>query len=117
MKCPFKEDDLQAAQVSYLADRRDMKRDLMFCAIPNAAKRGFKLAAIMKKTGLVAGAPDLVIWMRGKTIQVENKVKGRTTTGDQDWFGERLAALGHSYHVITAADPSDAVTQLEALLA
>lgn len=116
MKCPFKEDDLQAAQVSYLADRRDMKRDLMFCAIPNAAKRGFKLAAIMKKTGLVAGAPDLVIWMRGKTIQIENKVKGQKQTDAQHMFGAGLSLLGHSYHVITAADPSDAVTQLEALL-
>ena len=116
MKRMFSEDDLQKAQVSYLAGRRDTKRDLIFCAIPNAAKRGPKLAAIMKATGLVAGAPDLIVWMKGRVIQIENKTKGVRQSASQEWFEERLKALGHEYHLITAETPGDAVNQLIGIL-
>ena len=116
MKRMFSEDDLQRSQVSYLAGRRDAKRDLIFCAIPNAAKRGPKLAAIMKATGLVAGAPDLIVWMRDRVIQIENKVRGRHPTPAQEAFGDGLKALGHEYHVVTAESPGDAVTQLIGIL-
>ena len=70
----------------------------------------------MKKTGLVAGAPDLIIWMLGRIIAIENKVKGNYPTGAQKWFRDGLVALGYEYHVITSTDPNDAVTQLEAIL-
>lgn len=112
----YTEDQCQEAQVALLTARRDYGQELMFCAIPNAAKRGFKLASIMKKTGLVAGAPDLIIWMHGRTIQIENKIKGNYQNAAQKAFEAGLKALGHEYHVITATDPNDAVTQLEALL-
>ena len=116
MKRMFSEDDLQKAQVSYLAGRRDMARDLVFCAIPNAARRSPKLAALLKATGMVAGAPDLIIWMRGRTIQIENKVRGRHPTPAQEAFGDGLKALGHEYHTITAETPGDAVNQLIRIL-
>ena len=112
----YTEDDCQEAQVAILTYRRDFKKELMFCAIPNAAKRGYKLASIMKRTGLVAGAPDLIIWQRGRTIQIENKVKGNYQNKNQEAFEAGLKALGHEYHIITATDPNDAVSQLEALL-
>ena len=116
MKRLFSEDDCQAAQIRYLTGRRDTKRDLMFCAIPNAAKRGYKLAAVLKATGLVAGAPDLVIWLKGRVLHIENKVKPNKTTASQDWFAERLKALGHEYRVITAETPGDAVDKLIAIM-
>ena len=124
MKCPFKEDDLQAAQVSYLEKRRNIVRDVMFCAIPNASqmitsrgKPNHRLAQYLRSQGLVPGAPDLIVWQRGRTLHIENKVKGRKPSDAQKAFGAGLTALSHSYHVITAATPGDAVTQLEALLA
>ena len=116
MKRLFSEDDCQKAQVSYLEFRRETMRDLMFCAIPNAAKRSFRLAALLKALGLVSGAPDLIIWKHGRTVHIENKVKGRNPSDAQKAFGDALKALGHEYHVITAETPKDAVDQLEAIL-
>lgn len=116
MKRMFSEDDCQKAQVSYLAGRRDMARSLVFCAIPNAARRGPKLATLLKATGMVAGAPDLIVWMRGRVIQIENKVRGRRPTPAQEAFGDGLKALGHEYHVVTAETPGDAVNQLIEIL-
>ena len=119
----WKEDDLQAAQVKYLEARRSSVRDVMFCAIPNAAqmitsrgKQNFRLSQYLRGQGLVPGAPDLIVWKRGKALYIENKVKGRTQSNAQRAFEVGLKALGHSYFVITAETPNDAITQLESLL-
>lgn len=119
----FKEDDLQAAQVRYLESRRATLRDVMFCAVPNAAqmitsgaRKNYRLAAYLRKQGLVPGAPDLIIWLRGHVLHIENKVKGRTASAAQEAFGEGLKALGHSYHILAAETPADAVDQLQRLL-
>lgn len=124
MKRMFKEDDLQAAQVSYLEKRRNVVRDVMFCAIPNASQmitsRGrpnHRLSQYLRNQGLVPGAPDLIVWQRDRTILIENKVKGRKPSGAQEAFGEGLRSLRHEYYVISAETPNDAVAQLEALLA
>ena len=123
MKRIFTEDDLQKAQVTYLESRRTLARDVFFCAIPNAAQmitsRGqpnYKLSQYLRSQGLVPGAPDLIVWQRGRTFHIENKVKGRRQSADQESFEAALKALGHSYHLISAETPGDAVTQLEELL-
>ena len=120
----FSEADCQKAQITYLEARRDTVRDVMFCAVPNDAamfatngKVNFAKMNSLKAMGLVPGAPDLIVWQRGRILDIENKVKGNRPTHDQEAFGAGLMALGHSYHVITAETPGDAVTQLEALLA
>lgn len=120
----FKESDLQKAQCVYLEARRATARDVIFCAIPNDAamfatngKVNFGKMNSLKAMGLVPGAPDLIVWQRGQTLHIENKVKGNRPTAAQDAFGEALRALGHSYYIITAETPGDAVAQLETLLA
>lgn len=117
MKLTYHEDDLQIAVVAYLTFRRDMMHDLLFCHIPNMAKRGPKLAAWYKKMGLVAGAPDLIVWTRSpRILDIELKVAKGAPTNTQKAFGESLEALGHNYHVVAALTPADAVGQVERLL-
>lgn len=123
MKRMFSEYDCQKAQAKHLADRRDMARDLAFCAIPNDAamfatngKVNFGKMNSLKATGLIPGAPDLIIWMRGRTIQIENKMKGNPLSDTQKAFRDGLKALGHEYHTITAETPGDAVNQLIRIL-
>ena len=123
MKRRWKESDLQKAQVVYLESRRALARDVMFCAIPNDAamfatngKVNFGKMNSLKAMGLVPGAPDLIVWQRGKTFHIENKVKGNRATPAQEAFGEGLKALGHHYVVLVAETPKDAVDKLEALL-
>ena len=123
MRGRWKETDCQRAQVKYLEARRATVRDLMFCAIPNDAamfatngKVNFAKMNGLKAMGLVPGAPDLIVWQRGKTLHIENKVKGKRPTAAQEAFGAALMALGHSYHVLTAETPSEAMDKLIALL-
>lgn len=110
------EQEMQKACASYLYGRQDYKRDLVFCHVPNGMRTSKTQAGIFKGLGMQAGAPDLIVWLKGKTLQIELKAKGGSLSTAQKAFGERLTALGHSYHVITATDPNDAVTQLEAIL-
>ena len=119
----WKEADLQKAQIKYLETRRATVRDVMFCAIPNDAgmyatrgQQAYRTMGALRAIGLVPGAPDLIMWMRGRVIHIENKVKGRKPTNEQDAFGAGLKALGHEYHVITAETPGDAVDQLVLLI-
>lgn len=107
---------MQKAAATYLYARQEYVRDLLFCHVPNGGARTRAEAGIFKSMGVQAGAPDLIVWMRGRTIQIELKPKGRTATGNQEWFGDRLKTLGHSYHVVTAETPAHAVEQLVRLL-
>lgn len=123
MKPRFKESDLQKSQITYLASRKALARDLVYCAIPNDSamfatngKMNYGKWASLKAMGLVPGAPDLIVWMKGKVFHIENKVKPRKPTAEQEAFGDALRALGHHYVVLTAETPGDAVNQLEVLL-
>ena len=134
MKRIFTEDDLQKAQVTYLESRVALKRDVLFCAVPNEAIAktlgvvaklvGQKLSGMvwgliqkMKSLGLVSGAMDLIVLLPdGRVLLIENKVKGNKLSASQENFRDRAEALGHSYHLISAETPGDAVTQLEELL-
>lgn len=119
----MRESTLQKAQITYLEARRDVARDVMFCAIPNDAAmfatRGrldYAKWNSLQAMGLVPGAPDLIVLLRKRILFIENKVKGKTPSDAQKAFGEALTALGHEYHVITADSPASAVNQLVALL-
>jgi hypothetical protein len=91
-------------------------KDIVFCHIPNGGYRTKAEAGIFKAMGVQSGAPDLVIWMKGETLQIELKARKGKLSDAQEAFGDRLEALGHPYHVITAESPKDAVDQLVALL-
>ena len=114
MKRP--EQEMQKACASYLYGRQAYVKDMIFCHVPNGGGRSKAEAGIFKAMGVQAGAPDLIVWMRDRTIQVELKAKGGQISPAQEAFGERLTALGHSYYVITSETPGHAVQQLEALL-
>jgi hypothetical protein len=111
------EQEMQKAMASYLYGRQAYIKDLVFCHVPNGMRTTKAQAGIFKAMGMQAGAPDLIIWMKGATLQIELKAGKGKLSDAQKAFGARLTALGHSYHVITAETPSDAVTQLERLLA
>ena len=116
MPGPFREDDLQKAVVSYLQARRNTVRDLAYCHIPNMAKRGPRLATWLKSMGLVAGAPDLIIWLRGRIVHIELKTLKGHASDNQKTFGDNLKALGYEYHVVAAETPGDAVSKVLAII-
>ena len=70
------EDTLQASIINYL---RLVCPDLIIAAIPNGGKRGPAEAAMLKRTGMLKGLPDIVIvGYLGQSYWIEVKTaKGR----------------------------------------
>lgn len=73
-------------------------------AVPNGAKiagtakqRAMRVA-YMKKEGMVAGAPDLIVFgKQGRVGTIEVKAKRGTARQTQKDCQERLEAMGHHY--------------------
>lgn len=113
------ESDLQAAQVRAL---RTMP-GILFSAGMEAGKRGPRAQAIALATGMVAGHPDLTIYLPGgRCAFIENKV-GNPATGsggrlspDQVARHAALRAIGHTVEVVRAMTPEDAAAQAVTLV-
>ena len=60
-------------------------------AVPNAAKRSFKLAAMLKAEGMLSGVPDIILpvarkGFNGLMIEFKKPVTGRLTGAQQDYI-------------------------------
>lgn len=104
------EAQLQRAVVDLLRIHERQGR-LLYFAVPNAAKRSFKLAKEMKRQGLRPGIPDLIVVLRdGPCLFWELKSgKGKLSPAQEivrDW----LVLGGHRWAEIRSVD--DAVTEL-----
>ena len=71
-------------------------------AVPNAAKRGPRLAAMMKAEGMKSGIPDLILPVprgefHGLAIEMKTE-KGRVAPSQQVWL-DGLSGLGWCTHV------------------
>lgn len=77
----------------------------------NAARRGFKAAAIAKATGMTGGEPDIrLILPEGRVGWIELKAEGGTLSDAQIDRHQRYAKLGHHVHVLQADNDNDAVS-------
>lgn len=71
-------------------------------AIPNAAKRSPKIAAMMKAEGLQSGVPDLCLPIGNGaylSLYIEMKTKGGKVTENQNNWHEALKSAGHKVAV------------------
>jgi hypothetical protein len=74
-------------------------------SIPNGGTRNIREAVALKKTGLLAGASDLiVITPKGKLMFVELKInKGKQSDAQID-FQQRVENLGFEYHIVKSLE-------------
>lgn len=81
-------------------------------AIPNAAKRGPKLANMMKAEGLVAGMPDLMIadGKPGLFIEMKEPKKGRLEKAQKEVIN-RLSDAGYQVAVCYGWEQAKEVAQ------
>lgn len=92
MKHP--ERDLQRAVVILL--NRVLPPDAVSTAINPLPLKGARAGAQMKRLGLTAGVPDLMIVHHGFTLWIELKAPGKYATPDQAEVHARLRAA-HKY--------------------
>lgn len=97
-----REDNLQAAIVAYL---RAVLPDAKVAAIPNGGARTPVEGAIFKRTGVLAGMPDLVVILNGGRVAwLEVKAdKGRLSDA-QSTLGIWLAGRGHLWACVRSVE-------------
>lgn len=89
---------LQKAVVQYLELR--CKQDVTWFAIPNAGKRGPKVARLMKEEGMRAGVADLCIMLpEGRVAWLELKTTTGKQRAEQKAFELVCTALDHPYRL------------------
>ena len=94
---------LQSAIVKYLWFNK-----IFNFAVPNGGRRDKLTAIKLKREGVIAGAPDLIIVLPGKVVFVElkNGKIGRQSQ-KQKWFEKEIKGFGFDY--VVWRDFSDAV--------
>jgi hypothetical protein len=94
-------------QTIFVARVRQFHPDVVLMSIPNGGKRDPRVAAQMKREGVLAGAPDLFLaearnGSHGLFIEMK-RLKGKTSK-DQDMVIDRLKQRGYSVVVAEGAD-------------
>lgn len=82
-------------------------------AIPSGGHRHIAVAAKLKATGVVRGAPDLFIPEWRLWIEMKRVKGGRLSVEQQDWI-EYLTSIG--YHCIVGYGFDDAVSKIISFL-
>lgn len=81
-------------------------------AIPNAAKRSWKTAQVMKSQGMKSGFPDIAcLWPSppyyGLFVELK-KIKGGVVSPEQTWWIELLNS--HGYKALVCKGAQEAIT-------
>lgn len=77
----------------------------MIFSIPNGGTRNIREAMTLKRTGLLAGASDLiVITPKGKLMFVELKIDKGRQSDNQIEFEQRVKKLGFEYHIVRSLE-------------
>ena len=87
--------ELQKRIVAWFRER--YPKYLLF-SVPNEATH--KQANKFKSSGLLPGAPDLVLILPEKVIFLELKVGTNTQSGEQRWFEIKAQQLSQQYYLI-----------------
>lgn len=91
------ESDLQAAVVQFLG--LALPPECWFCHIANEGKRGPKAQAELKRSGVRAGCPDLLIVWLGRCIWIELKTLSGSLSAAQKAVHKHLWSAGCKVHV------------------
>lgn len=85
-------------------------KGLRYFSIPNAAKRGYKLAAMMKAEGLKSGVPDMFIPSLFLFIEMKRRKGGTLSPEQKEWL-DYLRSCGYRCEVCRGADEAIKVVE------
>lgn len=105
---PFEEKEQE-----WLCEFLDLTK-LDYCAVPNGGHRHKRTAIAMKRTGVKAGVPDILIFSRplhdpavvGVAIELKRTKGGRVPKTQRDWH-EKLR--GHGWIVLVCRGAGHAI--------
>jgi len=109
---PWKEEDLQIAIVETL---RKMEKVAKFRVVAdqNAGRRSKRHGAKLKIAGMVAGEPDLRVYLNdGRIGFIELKKSSGKLSPAQKQHHQLLKSLGHDVRVVKSGCPQDAINQV-----
>lgn len=117
MICPSEHDE-QVSFIKYARARYAHVRNFAIWAIPNAAKRSPRLAAMMRAEGMTSGVPDLIIpypvgAYHGLWIEMKRQ-KGGVLSAEQREIADQLRAVGYAVAVCCGA--KSAIETLDAYM-
>ena len=78
--------------------------DKLIFSVPNEGANSARATSKLKKIGLLAGAPDLVVCLPSKTIFVEVKRKDGYQRPNQEIVEARLCNLGLDYFLVKSLE-------------
>ena len=109
--------ELQAEQVKRLRGMPEYGKLFLFAGDQNAAKRGPRARVQALAAGMIAGEPDVRVYLPGGRVAlIENKVGSGPLSPAQKDRHVALAKLGHDVAVVRATHEQDAADQAEALV-
>ena len=107
MSCKLSIKSESSEQTTLVARVRNFHPDLIFLSIPNGGKRELKVAAQMKREGVLAGIPDLFLAEPKPPYSglfIEMKKKGGRISAHQTKIIAELNAKGYKAVVCEGAD-------------
>jgi hypothetical protein len=95
------EDKIQQEIIMYYRNTfQRVYKDCLIFSIPNGGLRDKRTAMLMKSTGLLSGAADLVVIYFGTLVFVELKTETGIQSEEQKVFAQRVRDCGFDYHLV-----------------
>ncbi len=98
------EDQIHMACVDLLTLRR-----ILHFHVPNASKGPIAWRAKLKRMGLLAGVPDLVLVLENEIVFVEIKTETGRLSPAQRWFRDKVQEFGHLWYLVRSVEEMDQV--------
>lgn len=90
-----------------------------FFSVPNAARRSYALASLLKSTGMKAGTPDLVLYSSGGRVAFLELKNGKDPkpSDEQLDFHLSLRLNGHTCHIVRfVEDAKEIITEFYSII-
>lgn len=111
-----KETIINIACADWLRVFKNKTKRILYCHVPNGGKRNKREAGLLKRMGVIAGIPDLIIFTAVSILLIELKGEDTAVSEVQKAVKSDFDLLGYQVHTIRTNDPVEAVRRLSELV-
>lgn len=110
------EDQIHIPCADWLRVFKNKTKRIVYFHVPNGGKRDKRVAAKLKRMGVIAGIPDFIIFTAVSILLVEMKAQETPVSESQKAVKSDFDLLGYQVHTIRTNDPVEAVRRLSELV-